>query len=271
MTTLLDLQRRFASALLARDDTSVLPLIDAAGMRAAARIDVYRNNIVSSLTDVLAETFPALRRLVDPRFFEYAAHEFLTASPPERPRLAEYGARFPAFIAGFEPCRPYPYFADVAQLEWLVHAAGEAPDVPAVGSTALQAVAPGDTPRLVLLFHPSFGYVESAWPIDRIWVANRAGGTSDSESTIQSVTLDAGGVGLEIARTRRGVALRELEASTFAFRNALWTGAALETAAEAALTMDPEYDLAAALGGLFSDEAILGLRLASPTMPGDQP
>lgn len=270
MPTLLELQLSFARAILQGDDNGVEALVAADGMNVAERVDVYRNNVVSSLTDVLAQTYPALRRLVDPRFFNYAAHEFLAAEPPERPRLGEYGSRFPAFIEAFEPCRPHPYLPDVAQLEWLVHTAAEAPDAPTISPTALQDVAPDDTPRLVLAFHPSFGYVESAWPIHRIWEANRDDASEADETATGTMDIDTGGVRLEVARARRGVALRELDVPTFAFRNALWTGCTLEVAMEAALAADPAIDLAGALAALFGAESIVGVGLA-PSKPGETP
>jgi hypothetical protein len=270
MPTLLELQLSFARALLKGDDNGLEALVAADGISGAERVDAYRNNVVSSLTDVLAETYPALRRLVDPRFFNYAAHEFLAAEPPRRPRLAEYGSRFPAFIEAFEPCRPYPYLADVARLEWLVHTAAEAPDAPTISPTTLQDVAPDDTPRLVLAFHPSFGYMESCWPIDRIWDANRDDDSESNEAAARTMDIDTGRVRLEVARAQRGVALRELDAPTFAFRNALWTGCTLEVATEVALAAEPAFDLAGSLVALFGASMIVGVGLA-PSKPGETP
>lgn len=271
MSTLLELQRDFSRALLTGDETALQALVAADGMSVAERIDVHRNNVVSSLTDVLAETYPALCRLVDPRFFAYAAYGFLTTEPPERPRLAEYGARFAGFIETFGPCRHLPYLADVARLEWLVHAAAEAPETTPVTAGALQDIAPEATPRIALGFDPSIGYLESPWPIDRIWEANRDESPGTGEADPGTIDLDAGGVHLEVARTPQGIVLRPLDLPTFAFRSALQSGSFLEIAAQAALGADSAFDLASALVALFSAGTIVTVGLAPSPTTGDTP
>ncbi|HEU4617951.1 MAG TPA: DNA-binding domain-containing protein [Gammaproteobacteria bacterium] len=259
MPTLLELQRDFERALLRGEDGPLADVVCGDGLDAAERIDVYRNNVLSSLTDVLAEAFPAVRRLVDSRFFAYAAHGFITSEPPSRPRLAEYGERFPAFIGQFEPSRRLHYLPDVARLEWLVHAAAHAEDAAGVAPDALTAFAPGDAPRLVLRLQPSYGYLDSAWPVDEIWEANR---DADAHAGDETIDLDTGSVRLEIRRTAQGIVLRTLGAGAFAFRTALREQATLETAAERAVTAEENFDLAGALADLFREGAVVGVALS---------
>src|SRR5215471_13273493 len=106
MLALRELQTEFRRAILGQGETS-------ASLRAALaddpfadeRIAIYRNNVLASLTAVLRETFPVVCRLVDERFFGYAAHDFICLRPPSRPALSEYGAGFPDFLKHFPPCR----------------------------------------------------------------------------------------------------------------------------------------------------------------------
>ena len=44
---------------------------------------------------------PVVCRLVDRRFFAYAADPYIRAHPPAGPCLFEYGATFPDFLAAF--------------------------------------------------------------------------------------------------------------------------------------------------------------------------
>ena len=104
---------------------------------------------------MLRETFPAVCRLVDERFFAYAAHEFICRHPPECAVLAEYGGRFPDFLAGFAPCRELVYLADVARLEWLMNVAADAAHADPIAAMTLGDVAAEDAPRLTLQLHPS--------------------------------------------------------------------------------------------------------------------
>lgn len=243
-----ELQRDFRAALLAGDAAALAPFLLEDGMSRECRLDVYRNNIRGSLSAVLAECFPAVRRLVDARFFDYAAQTFIAARPPGSPCLHDYGAAFPDFLAEFPPCRELVYLSDVARLEWLLHSAAFAAEASPIAAAALASVPAEETPALMLRFHPSLGLLESAWPIDRIWAANRPG--RESEETID---LAEGGVRLEATRRGGTVMLRRLDAPAFAFRSALLRRSALEAAAAAALERDAGFDVAAELGALFRE------------------
>jgi hypothetical protein len=251
MLTLLELQARFVSAILREDARPVASLIVADGLTPAARVQVYWNHVFSSLTETLETTYPVVCRLVDRRFFGFAADRYIRSHPPSGPCLYEYGATFPDFLAGFPPCRGHPYLADVARLEWAMNAALHAEDVPALTPAALAAVAPEDSARLAVRVDPSAAWLRSSWPVDRIWRANQAG--ADPEA---SVDLTAGRALLEVRRRDDTVTLRRLAAGEFELRAALGQGATLEMAADAALAEDPAFDLTAALRALL-DETLL--------------
>jgi hypothetical protein len=119
MPTLPELQTAFRVALLEGDKHASALMeaeIESGDLSASERLAVYRNNVFAALSDALRETFPVVCRLVDERFFAYAAHEFIAAHPPSRPALFEYGGAFPDFLAGFPPCRELAYLPDVARL-----------------------------------------------------------------------------------------------------------------------------------------------------------
>ena len=107
----------FAAALL--DPEAALPagLVVWNGSDPAHRFAVYRNNVTSALSDVLADSFPVTQQLVGEEFFRAMARVFLRRSPPSSPMLSAYGEGFPAFVEDFAPARAVPYLADVARLE----------------------------------------------------------------------------------------------------------------------------------------------------------
>lgn len=262
MPALRELQAQFRRVLLHGDDSAIAAFVAEDGMTAAERLAVYRNNVQWSLANVLRDTFPAVCRLVDERFFAYAAHEFIRMHPPTRACLAEYGVRFADFLADFPPCRELAYLPDVARLEWLMHAAAHAADAEPLAPSALAGVASHDTPRLVLRLHASFGFLASPWPIERIWRVNRPGAESD-----EIVDLASGGAHLEVSRRGSDVVFRALHAAVFVFRHALADGASLDTATEAALAADAEFDLGGTIADLFSDGAVIAFTLAPETAP----
>src|SRR5260370_8274137 len=113
MLALREVQAAFRRALLDGDDGALAALVAADGIAATERLAVYRNNVQISLTDALRDTFPAVCRIVDERFFAYAAHIFLGRHPPRRACLAEYGAGFADFLPPFPPC-PYLVYLPAA-------------------------------------------------------------------------------------------------------------------------------------------------------------
>jgi hypothetical protein len=256
-STLPELQSRFAAAILREDAAEVAGAVAADGLAPSARVTVYWNHVFTSLTAALEATFPVVCRLVDRRFFGFAAHHYVRAHPPAGPCLFEYGATFPGFVAGFPSCAGHPYLADVARLEWAMNAALHAEDVPPIDPAALGAVPPEDVGRVVVRTDPSASWLRSPWPVDRIWQANQPG--ADPEAQLD---LAEGGAPLEIRRREDVVTLRRLGRPEFAFRAGLGAGATLETAADAALKEDPGFDLTEALRALLGEALVVGLRLA---------
>jgi len=91
------------------------------GFDPAARLGIYRNNVVTRLTQSLSAAYPVVSQLVDPSFFAYAAGEFIGRHLPESGCLSNYGVTFPAFLAEFPPAAELKYLPDVANLEWAIH------------------------------------------------------------------------------------------------------------------------------------------------------
>ena len=109
------------------------------GSDPAARFAVHRNNVVASLVDALAETFPVSQELVGEEFFRAMA-KALRAAHRRRARcvLATYGDAFPAFVERFPPAQALPYLADVARLEMARVRAFHAADAQPVSAARLR-------------------------------------------------------------------------------------------------------------------------------------
>ncbi len=261
MPTLLELQTGFRAGVLEQGEAPILPEIIGDGLAPAARLGIYRNHVFTTLTNALKATFPVVCRLVDERFFAYAAHEYIRDHPPRVRCLFEYGASFAGFLAAFPPCRGLSYLPDVARLEWAMNEALHASDAPRFDPARLAAVPPDDTPNLILRLDPALRLLASPWPVDDIWAANQPGSGPDAR-----VDLDAGGARLQVRRADDRVLFRRIDAASFAFRRALAEGERLADATDAALRADPGFDLTAALRALVSERALAGYEIA-PTDP----
>jgi len=237
MLALPDLQDAFRDALLDGNAKRILREIENRRVGAAGALAIYRNHVRLSLTAALRTTFPVVCRLVDERFFAFAAHAYIQAQPPSAPCLAEYGVSFPDFLAGFAPCRSLPYIADVARLEWALNLAQIAPHAPTLDRAALAALPAEALPRVVFTFSPSVRLLASSYAVDRIWFANQ-------EPVQAGVVELGGGARLQVYRAVDGAAFDTLEPAEFLFRQALQRGLTLGEAAEIAAAADPMFDLA---------------------------
>ncbi|HUN47261.1 MAG TPA: DNA-binding domain-containing protein, partial [Stellaceae bacterium] len=211
MPSLESVQRRIGAAIFGEADPELLSVIDAGGIAPAARLRIYRNHAFLTLIEALKATYPVVCRLVDERFFSYAAHEYVRETPPSTPCLVEYGESFAEFLRAFPACRGLPYLADVARLEWAINDALHAEEAPALSVDALRAVAPIDAPGLRLTLHPSHRLLVSPWPVNRIWSANQPDAAPDAE-----VDLDAGAVRLAIVRRGDRAVVGELAPASHA-------------------------------------------------------
>lgn len=162
------------------------------GSDPAARYAVYRNNVVVSLSDALADTFPVVRQLVGEAFFHAMAREFACQHPPSSPVLAHYGEGFVEFIAHFESASSVPYLADVAQLEWAYVRAFHAADASSLPAHALAELLahPERLNDTRLLFSPPVRLIRSRFAVVSIWRAHQSeGDLSEIEPTHAEAAL----------------------------------------------------------------------------------
>nr|WP_294549093.1 DNA-binding domain-containing protein [uncultured Rhodopila sp.] len=244
MPALPELQRSFVDAIVSGDPSGLADAVIGNGFTPAQRIQVYRNNTFITLTEALAATYPAIVRLVDRSFFDFAAAQFIPGNLPDRPCLFEYGGGFADFLAGFAPLADYPFLPGVARLEWAVNTAWNAPARTPLAFDALAraATTAGETLRLSL----DALYLASDWNVDDIWQANRAGADGETLPISQPVRL-------QIRRGGPGVIVERLDPATWSLRQHLAHGETLGAAAAAAFAETPDFDLGAALRALAAE------------------
>ena len=258
-----ELERDFAGALLGGSEESVVAEIQGDGFDPAARLAIYRHHVFVTLTEALEATYPVVVRLVDRRFFAYAADRYIRQHPPAGPCLFEYGETLADFLATFPASRHLAYLPDVARLEWALNRALHAGDAVTLDPRWLAALPPDEIGRVRLRLHPSVSRLQSSWPIDRIWRANQPAADPDA-----TVSLDQGGACLEIYRLEHDVVFRSVAAGTYAFRSALGSDLDLQSAVDAARCADPRFDLTDALRELLDDGLVVGAISPSQTYGG---
>ena len=247
----MSMQQQFAAALLDPQLDCPAQLRAWNGSDPAKRFAVYRNNVLSSLIDALAASFPVVQQLVGEAFFRAMAAEHVRSAPPRSRLLVDYGADFPVFIEGFSPAGGLPYLADVARLELLRIHAYHAADAEPVNQQALAAAlaTPERVGALRFQLHPSLQVLESAFAVVSLWAAHQGEG--------QIARVDPGQGECALVR-RHGLAVEvsAIRPGEATFVQALQQDQALARAAERALARDPHFDLGSCLGQLLASGAI---------------
>ena len=226
------------------------------GSDPAPRLAVHRNNVVSSLIDALAETFPVVQELVGVAFFRAMVGVFVRQAPPRSRVLAHYGQGLPEFIEQFEPARPVPYLADMARLEYARVRAYHAADADAVAAkTVSLALASGERiGELRLTCHPSLATLGSRYAVVSLWAAHQG---SDELGAIDTDAPEAAIIvreGLEVVVLRAPAAALE-------FVQAIRQGRGLGDAAALATSTAAAFDLSSTLALLLRHGAITSIQL----------
>lgn len=255
-------QRLFATALLDPDAPCPAGLTAWNGSDPARRFAVYRNNVVVSLIDALADTFPVTLELVGEEFLRAMAGVFVRTAPPGSVLLAEYGAGFPAFIERFEPARSVPYLADVARLEMLrvraFHAADADPVTPEQVARALAD--PERLPALRATCHPSLGVLRSDYAVVSLWAAHQGiGDLAGVDPDVPETAL--------VVRAGLEVQVVSLPPGGDVLVAGFASGLALGDAATRAASAHADFDLTLQLALLLRHGALTSLHLSTKTAP----
>lgn len=241
----------FAQALRDGQPDTVLGWL--AEPQAADRFAVYRNNVVRSAIEALRAAYPAINRLVGDNFFSPLAKSYWHAHPPVSRTMTLYGDVFPAYLATYEPARDLPYLESVAAYDraWLEahHTVNQSP----LEASRIAALDPAALPSLAPGLHASVRLLRHDWPGFEIWRRNRF--ETDEKASVSIRPGDHAGL---VWRPGGEVRYREISRAFWAFLKALGDGMSLEIAATDALSIDPEFDAAAAFGTALSDGLLRG-------------
>lgn len=162
------MQTDFVKGLLDPERQPPEGVVGPNGRPAGKRYDVYRNNVIVSLSEALASAFPVVQTLVGTEFFSAMANVHVRQFPPRSPLMIHYGVDFPDFLASFPPVAHLAYLPDIARLERARRIAYHAADSVPFDPAKLEGL--NEESRLIL--HPSVQMVASEHPIFSIWRFN---------------------------------------------------------------------------------------------------
>ena len=256
MRSLRELQRAFADDLSANTATNTAQRIAVGRFPRKRRLQIYRNNYFLSLTKVLRDIHPTVRKLVGDDFFNYTATEFIKVSPPLTGNLHNYGEQFAVFLNEFDPSAKLPYLHDVARLDWAHHCAYHAADSVPVPLDRINAVPAESYADLMFVLSPSASILTSRHPVYSIWQFSQA----ETETDI-APTLDSGGEQVLVFRPALDIVTKRITMEEYVFISALDRGLTLSNAIDVAVKSDSAFELNSVLGQCLSSGLIVNLNL----------
>lgn len=242
-------QAEFSKALLDNERPTPEGLIDPKGRPAGKRFDVYRNNVVLSLSDALADAYPVVQKLVGEKFFQAMAGVFVRQHPPKTPIISQFAPEFPEFLAAFPPVAKLTYLPDVARLEKARTQSYHAADATPIDGRALAALTPEQMNTAKLRLHPSLHIISSPFPIFAIWQKNM-----DASET----NIPRHGQDVLIARPIDLIEMRTLPPGAADFLRALSAGRSLGETIEFC-EKTHGFDLTESIGGLFEANLLINI------------
>lgn len=243
-------QASFRDALLDAEHPAPGGLTDGQGRPAGRRFDIYRNNVAVSLSDALAESFPAVRKLLGDENFRNISRLYIQQDPPRSPLMMFYGEDFAAFLKDFPPLAHLPYLSDVARVEQALREAYHAADATPIDPNELAQIPAEALTDLRLSLAPALRVLNSDYPAHAIWAYNMEPGSPKPDPVAQSVL---------IVRPDFDPKPIAITASEAAFISALGDGATLGPATETGAGILPDFDPTHALGLLLAHSAITSL------------
>lgn len=251
-------QNVFSQALLDPRQPTPSGIVTWNGSDPGRRMAVYRNNVMVSLVDALAQTFPVTQTLVGDTFFRAMGQVFVREHPPRVRVLNGYGTDFPAFIEHFAPAASVPYLADVARLEMLRMQALHAADAQAMSPSELAHTLqdPDRLPQARWRLCPSLRIFHSQHAACSLWAAHQ----DDCERRLDQIDTQQPETAL-VFRHGLGVIVWQPPPGGDVLVEQLAQGLPLQAACEHACDAEPDFDFPLALAGLMRHQLLVGVTL----------
>ncbi len=246
-----DLQTRFAQEVLSGQEKRIRPLIRAGNFNSERRLQIYRNNIRSTLTESLQAIFSVTEAIVGSDYFKFLAHQYSIEFPPAQGSIHQFGDQFPKYVRTFEGLENIAYLTDIALIDWACHTACHASSVPSVGVDCLAQFTPDEYEKLLFHIHPSVTFLSSSSPVFDIW--NYALNASED---VQIPDINAAGQYVLIVRNGLTVEVINLEKELFRLLEMCKKNSKLGFMLAYIIDSNSTYNLETGLHKLFSTGAI---------------
>ena len=167
MPALRDIQAAFIHDAYTGEQTSAVYL-NKYNLNSPERLDIYYNNTLLGLTDILTATYPVLQKIVGENFFRAVSRFYIETNSQTTGNSHAYGGELASFLRSYEPAVSWPYLPDIAAIEWAYFQASIANDAPALDFSELTDLI-SEHPGFIVLLHPGVHYIELNFNALEIW------------------------------------------------------------------------------------------------------
>lgn len=125
--SLKDLQTSFAAALTYKNGPEDCDIVSN-HFSANQRVQIYRNNFIISLSEILQNTYPMVHALIGDECFIQVSRQHVLTTPLLEADVTHYGHGFSKTLTNFPlVIEAAPYIADVAEFEWQIDRSQQPP------------------------------------------------------------------------------------------------------------------------------------------------
>jgi hypothetical protein len=256
MTSLLELQRRVAGAVMSPIDASVSAEANALvkpndRLTSTERLNIYHRQYWYRILDSFDEDFPGLHAIVGERAFQRLAKAYLTDCPSQSFTLRNLGSRLESWLAGHPESAGsnLALALDMIRLEWAhIEAFDNAEQRPLVPEDLLDL-----GPELAIALQPHIRLLELQYPVDELRIkvsqhseehdraSNAVAAPSRRHIVRRYARLKPQRIFLAVHRVEFTVYYRRLDANEFRLLQAIGQGQTIGAALDSLLT-DSEPD-----------------------------
>ena len=250
-----DLQHRCYDAFVMGDEHALTPFVISDHIPAAARVQVYQNNVQEGFIETLGTSYPVIVQLVGEDCFRTLAQDYLRRYPSVSGDLGDFGAHFAVLLDAMYDGSEFAYLADMARVEWACEQVRGASDAVLVDLAALQASAGEAFGEMRFALHPAVRLIASDHPVFSIWQAHQSEVVGDVEVN--------GGERLLVMRRVGDVELQLVEPAAYLLLQSLQAGDTLLDGIDAAVAQFGDSAAIAALQRVVAlavlvDPAVVG-------------
>ncbi|WP_064601545.1 HvfC/BufC N-terminal domain-containing protein [Photobacterium sp. J15] len=164
------LQQDFAAALHYQPSPVTDEITDGQ-FQAEQLIQIYRNNFIISLSEILEVVYPSVKAVVGEECFSQLARQHVLTCPLQQGDVSHYGEGLCDTIESQpELSAAVPYLADLARLEWSLDLASRAPAIePSFPFHKLTQITEANLPTLKLVVPEPTYVLDSRYPVASLW------------------------------------------------------------------------------------------------------